>query len=256
MASFEVVGDEKDIESIEDLRLRVGNARRKSPTGAVWLRGLTNKKEHELLPSIGREHKYAGKPTTFSENDEEDLLDGFRRYAREYVGWSMRRWEAIILARHHGLPVRLMDWTTNRLTALYFACEFTHSDRLPDGTIWMLIPNDNKRINLLASQKTGPFHTKGIRVIHPMVLARRINVQSSFFTIQENPWKSLDSFENQEFKDDELDILRLIQLTVPAAIKAEMLSELNNLDINRRTLLADLDGVACGLLHDHILRKA
>jgi hypothetical protein len=49
---------------------------------------------------------------------------------RDLVGW-------LILARHFGLPTRLLDWSMSPLVALFFAVE-DHDDA--DGALWALNP--------------------------------------------------------------------------------------------------------------------
>ena len=49
----------------------------------------------------------------------------------DFVGWLM-------LARHFGLPTRLLDWSMSPLVALFFAVGERHDD--VDGALWALSP--------------------------------------------------------------------------------------------------------------------
>jgi hypothetical protein len=100
----------------------------------LWYRGLSDC-SFKLIPSVGREHQYAGKCLTFSRDRERSLLHRFRRRAYPYVGRTITAGEAIFVARHHGLPTRLLDWTANPLFALYFACK---EDQTKAGKLWAM----------------------------------------------------------------------------------------------------------------------
>jgi hypothetical protein len=256
MAELKVVQKNEVISTIPALLERVRDARTDASTGAVWLRGMPDA-NYRLLPSIGRDHRFAGREMKFDENIEKSFLHRFRRHSFAFFGRALDEWEALFVARHHGLPVRLLDWTSNPLAALFFACEYSTAAPPPDAKIWLLIPRKHIPVDYIDVFKSqiGPSDVRGIRLIYPMEVAPRLNAQSGLFTIQQDPWTPLEEIDVIALQESEVDVLTLIEYSIPAQCRRNILKELNDLQVSRRTLYPDLDGLSSGLISAEILRS-
>jgi len=223
--------------------------------------------EFKLIPSIGRTQRYAGKEVTLNAKSEINLLHRFRRRAYPHVGRAMTAGEAIFLARHHGLPTRLLDWTANALFSLYFAC-FENSNK--DGTVWaMLSPLDNEDLDAFyvaglkkeskvfeARSGSDPEHPSAeyaLKVIDPFYNSPRLLAQDGAFTIHYHPWKPIEDYEGKEFIRRHLDIEVLYCWHLPVAHKTRIIAELSGLGITHRAVFPDLDGVARSLWETEVL---
>ena len=142
-----------------------------------WLfRGVPDAVNHKLVPKIGRD------PKRYTPLREKAIFANFQRRAQQFVTTSvMTDWDMLSLAQHHGLPTRLLDWTTNPLIACYFAV--TGESRDTDAKIFTIRPSAT--INILDNQ--DPFSVPDVGVILPGAVASRIVSRRGVFTVHPDP---------------------------------------------------------------------
>ncbi len=135
--------------------------------------------DERLLPTIARIGKDVSK-------HERLITDEFARLSLPMCELQPgNEWDLLVLAQHHGLPTRLLDWTYNALAALWFAVEHRqrrHSKSQRDAVVWILCGEpEDFRVN---TTDTSPLDNKVRTLIYrPKPMTRRIVAQSAVFTV-------------------------------------------------------------------------
>jgi hypothetical protein len=108
-------------------------------SNTLWFRGQSDD-TNKLLPSIFREKNK-------SMNEQAMYYEFIRRFP-SHASTHKSPIEWLTLMQHYGMPTRLLDWTSNLLVALYFACE-NDDDNEKDGVLFLFntFESQHKPIN-------------------------------------------------------------------------------------------------------------
>ncbi|MEM9539078.1 MAG: FRG domain-containing protein [Cyanobacteria bacterium P01_E01_bin.42] len=225
----------RNIDSFEDFHNKVSDWPSQT---RYYFRGVS-KSYYDLTPSYGR----ISADGNFSPAGyflEDRLLIEFKNQAVAYLDKTPDNdWGWLALGQHHGLPTRLLDWTTNPLVAAYFAVKdkINLEDEAKKGhdgssAVYFLI---YKTPPLDVTHLPHPLKFEGHGVFWPPHHTSRIKAQSGVFTIQPNP--------SEPFRYGS----KLIKYTIPYSLRNRFRKVLNSYGIHDSSMFPDLDGLAAHL---------
>jgi hypothetical protein len=231
------------ISSFDDFRAVV---RHVSPDERYFFRGEP-RDYFTLIPKVARVFNPEGKKLYLSMNyhTEQSIFERFKNHASAMSAVvPSDDWDWLALAQHHGLPTRLLDWTTNPLIALFFAV----GDRITDPDIRKAnVDNSSfqgdaafyfltiKTSFIDPRAEPDPFRYDGIGILRPRHVTRRITAQGGVFSVQSDPWTPLNEL---------LHVKRVRKYKITMSARESLRNELLLYGIHHASVFPDLDGLA------------
>ncbi len=231
--------DEIEIETIEDyLKLIKQHKEQKLSEGNFMdflFRGQVA--DYPLIPKICR-LKAKGNLLDV----EKLLLFEFKRtnplLIKEHM--PLDDWDYLTLGQHFGLPTRLLDWSNNALTALWFATGGTstsYDSEQKQAVVWILMASTEDFD--LKIETMHPFNVAETKVFRPRIIKQRINNQSGVFSVVSSKDIIEMNYMNEvdTFKD------KLVKVKISASRFKNIRTDLNTLGVNAFSIFPELEGL-------------
>lgn len=222
----------------------------------LWFRGVSNK-TYKLAPSIYRNEFLPSFEVSFQNKFKSRALPFLKNRPVENY------WEWLFIMQHHGVPTRLLDWSSSALVALGFAIIF-RSNQDEDAAVWCLNPLKlNEATNVMLTEldkipdisanknaQTSYQIDASVKSNYPLAITgplnnERIAAQKGTFTLFPNS----DIF-NLEEKEQAHNFLTLL------IIKKETIEILKNqlyyLGMTESSIYPDLNHLALEIKREHI----
>ena len=212
-----------------------------------WFRGQSDV-EWGLVPSIARIRAPENAGELYLrdwEGVERFLIEEFTKKAAPFMNFTPKnKWELLVHAQHHGLPTRLLDWTTNPLKALFFAVEDSSKDRYT-GVVYPCMV-DGRWSSLASSEHFKEMELNCFETSH---LNGRIIAQEGCFSAHPLP-EDFDEFKtiDELFYENISELMLDEKILIPGRKKSEVRKELRHLGITHQSLFPDIEGVTKSIL--------
>lgn len=177
---------------------------------------------------------------------EQRMLNEFKRSNPLLIQphGAMDDWDYLTLGQHFGLPTRLLDWSNNALTALWFAVASLsdcNPQTQPPGIVWMLIADEDDFVGDMSN--IHPFEVPETKIFRPRLIKQRINNQSGVFSIH----CSKDIVERRLLNENGRYRKKLVKLEIPSGKMADLRDDLNTLGVNAFSIFPELEGLCAYL---------
>lgn len=200
-------------------------------SGVDWLfRGVSDE-AYDLVPKVGRPRTTplrTPKRNPYGLPDEQAVFRMFKQQGVAYAGGHSRTdLEWLALAQHYGVPTRLLDWTDNLLTAVWFATQdpFPH-EKSCDAAVWVTWGVQTAD----PSHVPTPHAIETPQVFRPPHATPRMAAQGSVLMVCPQPTQAVAVAHKRK-------------IVIDGKQRYHLRKRLNAAGVNERTLFPDLVGL-------------
>jgi hypothetical protein len=191
-----------------------------------------------LIPSIARKD-----PKVNTAGTEREMLRQLRLQGASLLPSNEETdIDLLVRAQHFGLKTRLLDWSSNPLVALWFACTYS-----PPGTVYIyaLIADELRGEDV---HRSDPFQLTRTHVLQPRMNNPRVIAQHGWFTLHRysessNRFVALE--QNGEVSK------KLFEYCIEDENRRTVTASLARLGLNKKVLFPDLSGLCEHLNASH-----
>ena len=218
------------VESISAAHFSKENRHRVRQDGELLFRGQAH--DYPLLPKIAR-----GGGHRDIDGIESNMLSELRRLGSVHRNLSgIDLWSLLTLAQHNGMATRLLDWSRNPLTALWFACKDGIGEL--ESFVYVLLPHWGIQL-LDRTAIPSPADHSGLSILRPNLDDPRIIAQDAWFTVHSKSRK-YGGFEALGEKEHHAE--GMVKVVIRSDSR-KILESLDTLGVSYQTAFPDLEGV-------------